>query len=183
MRTDLYIESCQPQTFAPTRLRQHPPGSNQRVDARGFLRRRVKMFASLLMALMFLPMAVQGGEMSPSTTNPHEVYPSASSQAQGIIGVALNVSAHRVGDPARLYIRAIHPEGPAAQVGLAHGDEILAVDGIPLIGKTYQQVVRMIRGEIGQSVKLEVKGNRGVREIDVVRVAETALMEKRGLPG
>ena len=88
-----------------------------------------------------------------------------------------------MGDPARLYIRAIHPEGPAAKVGLAHGDEILAVYGIPLIGKTYQQIVRMIRGEIGQSVKLEVKGNHGIREIDVERFAETALMGKRGLPG
>ncbi len=115
----------------------------------------------------------------PSPTNPHQVYPSDNSLPRGIIGVAIHLSAHRVGDPARLYIRAIHPEGPAAKVGLEHGDEILAVDGNSLNGKTYEQVIRMIRGEIGQTVRLQVNGARGNREVTVPRISEETLTGKK----
>ena len=98
---------------------------------------------------------------------------------KGIIGLALNISSHRVGDPAGLFIQAVHPEGPAAKAGLAHGDEITAVDGISLTGKTYEQVVRMIRGEIGQPVTLNVKGNQGSREVSLQRLSEEELMGKK----
>ncbi|MDX1411273.1 MAG: PDZ domain-containing protein [Nitrospirales bacterium] len=118
-------------------------------------------------------------EVIPSPTNPPQVYPSDNSMPRGIIGVAIHLSAHRVGDPARLYIRAIHPEGPAAKVGLEHGDEILAVDGNSLNGKTYEQVIRMIRGDIGQTVRLQVKGARGKREVTVPRISEETLTGKK----
>ena len=114
-----------------------------------------------------------------SPTNPNEVYPSDSSLGDGIIGVALHLSAHRVGDPAKLYIRAIHPEGPAAKMGLAHGDEILAVDAIDLTGKTYEQIVRMIRGNIGEKVTLQVNGAKGKREVTILRVSEEKLVGQR----
>ena len=118
-------------------------------------------------------------EVIPSPTNPHQVYPSDKLMPRGIIGVAIHLSAHRVGDPARLYIRAIHPEGPAAKVGLEHGDEILAVDGNSLNGKTYEQVIRMIRGDIGQTVRLQVNGARGNREVTVPRISEETLTGKK----
>lgn len=91
----------------------------------------------------------------------------------------MHVSAHRVGDPATLYIRAIHPESPAAKASLAHGDEILKVNGMSLIGKTYQEVVVMIRGEIGTSVTLTVKGARGEHEVSILRISEDMLMGER----
>ena len=122
---------------------------------------------------------IHAEEVTPSPTNPHQVYPSDPSLPRGIIGVAIHLSAHRVGDPARLYVRATHPEGPAARVGLEHGDEILAVDGVSLNGKTYEQIIRMIRGDIGQTVTLQVNGARGNREISITRVSEEVLTGKK----
>lgn len=89
----------------------------------------------------------------------------------GVIGVSLQVGAERIGDPAVLYVAMVHPEGPAHQAGLSHGDEIQSVDGAPVSGKSYDQVVKMIRGEAGAVVKLGVKGEKGTREIAITRVA------------
>lgn len=89
----------------------------------------------------------------------------------GVIGVSLQVGAERIGDPAVLYVGMVHPEGPAHQAGLRHGDEITSVDGTALIGKSYEQVVKMIRGEAGTIVKLGVTGEGGAREVSITRVA------------
>jgi len=93
----------------------------------------------------------------------------------GVIGVSLQVGAERIGDPAELYVGMVHPEGPAQQAGLRHGDEIVTVDGIAVSGKTYEQVVKMIRGEAGTVVKLGVKGEGGVRELAITRIASDKL--------
>ena len=76
----------------------------------------------------------------------------------GVIGLSLQVGAERVGDPAVLYVGMVRPEGPAQQAGLRHGDEITTVDGAAVTGKSYEQVVKMIRGEAGTILKLGVKG-------------------------
>lgn len=89
----------------------------------------------------------------------------------GVIGVSLQVGAERIGDPAVLYVGMVHPEGPAHQAGLAHGDEIVTVDGTATAGKSYEQVVKMIRGTVGTVVKLGVKGEGGMRELSITRVA------------
>jgi len=69
-----------------------------------------------------------------------------------------------------LYVGMVHPEGPAHQAGLKHGDEIRTVDGTAVSGKSYEQVVKMIRGEAGTVVKLGVKGESGTRELPITRV-------------
>ena len=89
----------------------------------------------------------------------------------GVIGVSLQVGAERIGDPSVLYVGMVHPEGPAHQAGLRHGDEIVTVDGTAVSGKSYEQVVKMIRGEAGTVVKLGVKGDGGPRELAITRVA------------
>jgi predicted metalloprotease with PDZ domain len=93
----------------------------------------------------------------------------------GVIGVSLQVGAERIGDPASLYVAHVHPEGPAQQAGLKHGDEVVTVNGASVTGKTYEQVVKMVRGEAGTAVKLGVKGEGGVREIAITRIASESL--------
>jgi C-terminal processing protease CtpA/Prc len=89
----------------------------------------------------------------------------------GVIGVSLQVGAERIGDPAVLYVGMVHPEGPAHQAGLRHGDEIMTVDGTAVSGKSYEQVVKMVRGESGTIVKLGIKGDGGTRELSITRMA------------
>ncbi len=91
----------------------------------------------------------------------------------GVIGISLHIGAERVGDPASLYIGRVHREGPAHKAGLRHGDELISVDGTAVSGKSYEQVVKMVRGEAGSAVKLQVKreGEGSPREVSVTRVA------------
>jgi C-terminal processing protease CtpA/Prc len=93
----------------------------------------------------------------------------------GVIGLSLQVGAERVGDPAVLYVGMVRPEGPAQQSGIKHRDEITTVDGTTVTGKSYEQVVKMIRGEAGTVVKLGVKGDTGTREVSITRVASDTL--------
>ena len=102
----------------------------------------------------------------------------------GVIGVSLHVGAERIGDPASLYVAHVHPEGPAQQAGLKHGDEVVTVDGAAVTGKTYEQVIQMVRGEAGTVVKLGGKGEGGPREIAITRIAgEKLYKDERGPHG
>lgn len=92
-------------------------------------------------------------------------------KSRGVIGISLHVGAEHVGDPAVLYVGMVHPQGPAHQAGLRHGDEVVSVDGTAVTGKSYEQVVHMIRGEAGTVVKLGVRAENGLRELAVTRVA------------
>jgi C-terminal processing protease CtpA/Prc len=94
----------------------------------------------------------------------------------GVIGVIIQVVADHIGEPAALYVMKVRQDGPAQQAGLRHGDEIVSVNGIPVKGKSYEQVVSMIRGEAGTPVKLEVKG---IRELSIMRVDREKLMAER----
>lgn len=119
------------------------------------------------------------GTMPPSSADPHGTPPGAgTSMPSGIVGVALHITAKRIGDPAQLIIRAVHPAGPAAREGLAHGDEIVSVNEVPVAGKTYQEAIALIRGEEGSRVKLTVKGPQGERSVTLVRVNEEVLLEQ-----
>ncbi len=52
---------------------------------------------------------------------------------------------------------------------------MVTVNGAALTGKTYEQVIKMVRGEAGTAVKLGVKGDGGVREIAITRIASEKL--------
>jgi len=51
----------------------------------------------------------------------------------------------------------------------------VTVDSTAVMGKTYEQVVHMIRGEAGTVVKLGVRTENGLRELSVTRVASEKL--------
>ena len=103
---------------------------------------------------------------------------------KGVIGLSLHVGAERIGDPTSLYVAHVHPEGPAQQAGLKHGDEIVTVNGAAVAGKTYEQAIQMVRGEAGTTVKLGMKGDGDLREITLTRVAgETLYKSQMGSHG
>ncbi len=100
---------------------------------------------------------------------------------KGVIGVSLHVGAERIGDPASLYVAHVYPAGPAQQAGLKHGDEIVTVNGEAVAGKTYEQVIQMVRGEAGTTVKLGIKSEEDTRELSITRVAsETLYKDQKG---
>ena len=102
----------------------------------------------------------------------------------GVIGVSLHVGAERIGDPASLYVAHVYPVGPAQQAGLKHGDEIVTVNGEAVTGKTYEQVIQMVRGEAGVAVKLGIKGEGGAHELSITRIAsETLYKDPKGKMG
>ena len=131
------------------------------------------LLAALFVLLLMLP--IQG---HPQQENPHGDLSDPMLPPPGIIGVALHLTAERIGDPAGLFIRATHPLGPAVKAGLTHGQEILAVDGQSVKGKTYREVVSMIRGEVGTSVTLLVKTFSDVKEVTIIRASEAQLTEE-----
>jgi len=132
------------------------------------------MSACVVTALVSVGVA---GADDPSMGRPPDARADGVELQNGVIGVSLQVGAERIGDPAVLYVGMVHPEGPAHQAGLKHGDEILTVDGTAVAGKTYEQAVRMIRGEAGTAVKLVVKGEAGQKEYAVTRVAGDKLAQ------
>ncbi|MYA28621.1 MAG: hypothetical protein F4Z24_04820 [Nitrospira sp. SB0666_bin_27] len=136
------------------------------------------LLAALFALLLMIPIQGHAQQGLPPQGNPHGDLSNPMLPPPGIIGVALHLTAERIGDPAGLFIRATHPLGPAVRAGLTHGQEILAVDGQSVKGKTYREVVSMIRGEIGTSVTLLVKTFSDVKEVKIMRASEAQLTEE-----
>lgn len=133
------------------------------------MKKRTAYLAGCVMFGLLCSMEVRAAD-SLATQSPN-AHGDEAALPNGVIGVSLQIGAERIGDPAVLYVGMVHPEGPAHQAGLAHGDEIVAVDGTATAGKSYEQVVKMIRGAVGTVVKLGVKGEGGMRELSITRVA------------
>ena len=127
----------------------------------------VHIVAGLMMGLLVAcsAMADQSRSQAPSG------YGADSRVSTGVVGISLMIGAERIGEPAVLYVGMVHPEGPAHKAGIRHGDEVTSVDGKPVTGKSYEEVVHMIRGEAGTTVKMQVKDEKGVHELSVERVA------------
>jgi C-terminal processing protease CtpA/Prc len=157
--------------------------------------KKINVTTALLLSVLTVVLFQISGKTS--EVRAAEGYDKPESQAQrphgddanlpnGVIGVSLHVWAKRIGDPASLYVAHVHPESPAQQAILKHGDEVVTVNGAAVSGKTYEQVVKMVRGEAGTAVKLGVKGEGGLREIAITRIASEKLykgaMEPHGGP-
>jgi membrane-associated protease RseP (regulator of RpoE activity) len=141
--------------------------------------KKIKVTTILLLSVLTVVLCQISG--TTSEVRAAEGYDKPGSQAQrphgddadlpnGVIGISVDVWAERIGDPASLYVNHVHPEGPAKQAGLKHGDEIMAVNGAAVTGKTYEQVIKMVRGEAGTAVQLGVKRDGGLREIAITRI-------------
>jgi C-terminal processing protease CtpA/Prc len=130
--------------------------------------RGIHIAAGAMMGLLLT--GATGAADQPITQTPY-AHSHEDKLPNGMIGVSLQVGAEHIGDPAVLYVGMVHPEGPAHQAGLRHGDEVMAVDGTAVSEKIYEQVIKMIRGESGTIVKLGIKGDDGTRELSIIRMA------------
>jgi C-terminal processing protease CtpA/Prc len=141
--------------------------------------KKARVATTILMSVLTVVLCHISGMMNEARAAEEQDKPESQTQRphgddanlpKGVIGVALRVGAERVGDPASLYVARVHPQGPAQQAGLKHADEVVTINGSAVIGKTYEQVVQMVRGEVGTEVKLGVKGGGELREITIMRV-------------
>lgn len=71
----------------------------------------------------------------------------------------------------RVYISAPLSGGPAHESGLRDGDELLKVNGVPVKGKSADEIYAIVRGVSGTEVGLEVKkyGSSEVQELSIKR--------------
>jgi membrane-associated protease RseP (regulator of RpoE activity) len=89
---------------------------------------------------------------------------------RGIVGMVLALDVETVGAPGHLSIRRVEPYSPAYFAGIATADQIAAVDGQSLDGKSLSDVVALIRGDVGTTVKLSLNHRGQSREITLTRV-------------
>jgi C-terminal processing protease CtpA/Prc len=133
---------------------------------------RIHIAAGVMMGLLLTGAA--GAADQPMGQTPY-AHGDEDTLPKGVIGVSLQIGAERLGDPTVLYVGMVHPEGPAHQAGLRHGNEVITVDGTAVSGKSYEQVVKMIRGEPGTIVTLGIKGDGETRELPITRMASDKL--------
>ncbi len=61
------------------------------------------------------------------------------------------------------------PDNPAERAGVHAGDVIVAVNDESVVGKDAETAVRLIRGEIGTTVKLTVRRDNATKEFSITR--------------
>jgi carboxyl-terminal processing protease len=70
----------------------------------------------------------------------------------------------------RVFIVRVLRDSPAERAGVQAGDEIVSVDGGPVVGLTVDEIVTRVRGPEGSDVTLELKGLDGrTRTLTITR--------------
>jgi hypothetical protein len=119
------------------------------------LRVRKKGFVLRMVSLGSLP---EEGEATPFAI---DLTPGDDDQFE-LTGIGAALQAR--GDGMRF--QGMLPGGGAAAAGLMRGDELLAIDGVPVAGLGYEGALAAIRGPAGTTVTLHIR--RAGREMDVV---------------
>ncbi len=97
---------------------------------------------------------------------------------KGIVGIAVSISADKIGDPSGLFVTGIFPGSPAEKAGIEQGDQIISVDGNSIQGKNYEEVVKLIRGEPNTTVQLVIKRKEEEKTFTLTRVSGTEMRKK-----
>lgn len=86
--------------------------------------------------------------------------------------VGVGCSIYSVGDI--FLIDKVFPTAPAEAAGMQSGDEILAVDGVKVQGKSSDEVVSMVRGEEGSQVVITVMRDGKTIDLTMKRAVVSA---------
>jgi len=99
---------------------------------------------------------------------PEEYLQTTATRENSYVGIGVTIQE----DDRGLMILSVNPGGPAAQAGLAAGEIICAVDGVPITPIGRDDAIQSIRGEAGTAVTLEILDKAGEsRSVEVVRGA------------
>lgn len=82
------------------------------------------------------------------------------------IGVTIDFS-----NPEAAVIASVIPDTPADQAGLQVGDILVSADGTDLRGMKSESILKLVRGEAGTPVRLEVERDGAVLSYDLIREA------------
>lgn len=138
----------------------------------------MKTSSFLIVTALMVGLLITGSAMAEEYTGQTPYgHKEGTKHPNGVIRISLHIGAEQIGEPALLYVGMVHPEGPAYKAGLRHGEEVVTVDGTPVRGKSYEQVVGMIRGEAETTVKVGAKGENGLRELSITRVSVDKLKQ------
>ena len=101
---------------------------------------------------------------------------------RGIVGISLTLDADAVGAPARLIVGRVVPYSPAYYAGIEDGDQITAVDGQSLDGKSLGDIAQAVRGEMGSKVNLSLSRQGRQRDVSLTRVEPVFEHESPHMP-
>ncbi|WP_204122433.1 S41 family peptidase [Lacticaseibacillus mingshuiensis] len=73
----------------------------------------------------------------------------------------------------QLLIESIMPDTPAKKADLQVGDQLMAVDGASVVGKSSSEAVAKIRGKVGTKVKVTIKRHNKLMTIEMTRAKIT----------
>ena len=77
-------------------------------------------------------------------------------QRSEYFGIGASIQNYLIGDQIETYVTGTFDKAPAFRAGLRYGDRIVAVDGIPMHGKSSAEVRDKIRGPRGTLVKVTI---------------------------
>lgn len=76
---------------------------------------------------------------------------------EGFGGIGVSMASHNEG----ALIKSVTPGLPASKAGVVTGDIFVNIDGTPLRGMSFRQILRLLRGPLGESVQVTVqRGNQ-----------------------
>ncbi len=88
----------------------------------------------------------------------------------GMSGVGIQVDF----DPRGLIVTNVRSNSPAAEWNVRVGDRITHANGVPLSSiSTLEERAEMLAGRVGETLRLQIAGDRGTRLITLVRVRQT----------
>jgi membrane-associated protease RseP (regulator of RpoE activity) len=83
----------------------------------------------------------------------------------GSVGAMLGKDVHT----GRLFVREVPPGMAAAAAGVREGDEVIAIDGVPVADLSPGDVHQRLEGTVGSTVVLLVVRDGETRKVDVIR--------------
>jgi carboxyl-terminal processing protease len=94
-------------------------------------------------------------------------------QRSEYFGIGAAIQSYLLSDRADTFVTATFNRSPASRAGLRFGDRILAVDGMPMVGKPSIDVRDRIRGPRGSTVRITVEraSDRKVQTVSIMRDA------------